>query len=150
MEVLVNKIRIKRLSSTAHLPEKATAYSAGYDLYSDETILLPAKGYIAVSTGISMEMPCNMEAQIRPRSGLAIKHGVTILNAPGTIDADYRGEIKVLLVNFSDKDFLIEKETRIAQMVFSTISSTVIEEADILNETQRGNGGFGSTGNEKL
>lgn len=150
MEVLVNKIRIKRLSPTAHLPEKATAYSAGYDLYSDETILLPAKGYIAVSTGISMEMPCNMEAQIRPRSGLAIKHGITILNAPGTIDADYRGEIKVLLVNFSDKDFLIEKETRIAQMVFSTIPSTVIEEADILNETQRGNGGFGSTGNEKL
>ena len=119
-------------------------------MYSDETILLPAKGYIAVSTGISIEMPSNMEAQVRPRSGLAIKHGITVLNAPGTIDADYRGEVKVLLINFSDKDFLIEKETRIAQMVFSTVSPTILEEVDCLKETQRGSGGFGSTGNEKL
>lgn len=150
MDFLVNKIKIKRLSATAHIPQKATPDSAGYDLYSDETILLPAKGYIAVSTGISMEMPPNMEAQVRPRSGLAIKHGITVLNSPGTIDADYRGEVKVLLINFSDKDFLIEKETRIAQMIFSTVSSTILEEVDNLKETQRGSGGFGSTGNEKL
>ncbi|MEE1290457.1 MAG: dUTP diphosphatase [Spirochaetota bacterium] len=150
MDFLTAKIKIKRLSETAHIPQKATPDSAGYDLYSDETILLPAKGYIAVSTGISMEMPSNMEAQVRPRSGLAIKHGITVLNAPGTIDADYRGEIKVLLINFSDKDFLIEKETRIAQMVFSTVSPTTLEEVDILDDTLRGNGGFGSTGNEKL
>lgn len=150
MDILVSKVKIKRLSSTARIPEKATANSAGYDLYSDETVLLLAKGYIAVSTGISMEMPCNMEAQVRPRSGLAINHGVTILNAPGTIDADYRGEIKVLLVNFSDKDFLIKKETRIAQIIFSTVSPTLLEEVADLNETARGNGGFGSTGNEKL
>ena len=150
MDFLVNKIKIKRLSTTAHIPQKATPDSAGYDLYSDETILLPAKNYVAVSTGISMEMPSNMEAQVRPRSGLAIKHGITVLNAPGTIDADYRGEVKVLLINFSDKDFLIEKETRIAQMIFSTVSSTILEEVDNLKETQRGSGGFGSTGNEKL
>ena len=150
MDFLVNKIKIKRLSTTAHIPQKATPDSAGYDLYSDETILLPAKDYVAVSTGISMEMPSNMEAQVRPRSGLAIKHGITVLNAPGTIDADYRGEVKVLLINFSDKDFLIEKETRIAQMIFSTVSSTILEEVDNLKETQRGSGGFGSTGNEKL
>ena len=97
-----------------------------------------------------MEMPSNMEAQVRPRSGLAIKHGITVLNAPGTIDADYRGEVKVLLINFSDKDFLIEKETRIAQMIFSTVSPTTLEEVDTLDETLRGSGGFGSTGNEKL
>ena len=150
MDFLVNKIKIKRLSATAHIPQKATPDSAGYDLYSDETILLPAKDYIAVSTGISMEMPSNMEAQVRPRSGLAIKHGITVLNAPGTIDADYRGEVKVLLINFSDKDFLIEKETRIAQMIFSTVSPTTLEEVDTLDETLRGSGGFGSTGNEKL
>ncbi len=150
MDFLTAKIKIKRLSKTAHIPQKATPDSAGYDLYSDETILLPAKGYIAVSTGISMEMPRHMEAQIRPRSGLAIKHGITILNAPGTIDADYRGEVKVLLINFSDKDFLIEKETRIAQMIFSTVSPTTLEEVDTLDNTQRGDGGFGSTGNEKL
>ena len=150
MDFLVNKIKIKRLSATAHIPQKATPDSAGYDLYSDETILLPAKDYVAVSTGISMEMPSNMEAQVRPRSGLAIKHGITVLNAPGTIDADYRGEVKVLLINFSDKDFLIEKETRIAQMIFSTVSPTTLEEVDTLDETLRGSGGFGSTGNEKL
>jgi dUTP pyrophosphatase len=97
-----------------------------------------------------MEMPSNMEAQVRPRSGLAIKHGITVLNAPGTIDADYRGEVKVLLINFSDKDFLIEKETRIAQMIFSTVSPTTLEEVDTLDETLRGSSGFGSTGNEKL
>ena len=150
MDFLVNKIKIKRLSATAHIPQKATPDSAGYDLYSDETILLPAKDYVAVSTGISMEMPSNMEAQVRPRSGLAIKHGITVLNAPGTIDADYRGEVKVLLINFSDKDFLIEKETRIAQMIFSTVSPTTLEEVDTLDETLRGSSGFGSTGNEKL
>lgn len=150
MDILVSKIKIKRLSPTAHLPEKATKNSAGYDLYSDETILLKAKSYVAVSTGISMEMPDNMEAQVRPRSGLAVNHGITVLNAPGTIDADYRGEIKVLLVNFSDEDFLIKKETRIAQMIFSTVSPTLLEEVCELDETARGNGGFGSTGNEKL
>lgn len=150
MDILVSKVKIKRLSPTAHIPEKATLSSAGYDLYSNETVLLKAKSYIAVSTGLSMEMPNDMEAQVRPRSGLAINHGITILNAPGTIDADYRGEIKVLLINFSDEDFLIKKETRIAQIIFSNVTPTLLEEVSALDETIRGNGGFGSTGNEKL
>ena len=134
-------------NNTIAIPEYATEHSAGLDLIASikkQIVLSPGK-ITRIPTGLKTEIPVGCFGLLASRSGLSTKHGIMLINGVGIIDSDYRGEIKVLLVNFSDKDFLIEKETRIAQMVFSTISSTVIEEADILNETQRGNGGFGST-----
>lgn len=146
MEFLKYKIKIKLLTSTAQVPQKATAHAAGYDLSSDEDYLLKSQKYGAVSTGIAIELPSFMEAQVRPRSGLALKNGITLLNAPGTIDADYRGEIKVILINHSNEDFFIKKGMRIAQIIFAKVESTEWEITEKLKETQRGSGGFGSTG----
>lgn len=141
-----NTIKILRLDEEALLPCKATSSAIGYDIYANERYTLLAKSYGLVSTGISLQMPDHIEAQIRPRSGLAVKHGITILNSPGTIDPDYRGEIKVALINHSTEDFVIEKGMRIAQMVFAQIAKVEIEEVTRLNKTARNNGGFGSTG----
>ncbi|MHA1165862.1 MAG: dUTP diphosphatase [Alphaproteobacteria bacterium] len=132
------------------LPSYESASAAGMDLAAavpegaPETISPGARALIP--TGFSMELPHGHEAQIRPRSGLALKHGVTVLNAPGTIDADYRGEVKVLLINHGSEPFQIERGTRIAQMVIQPVSRAVLVEAEELNESARGSGGFGSTG----
>jgi len=129
-------------------PKYATEGSAGMDLYADvrEPLVLAAGKRLIVPTGISIELPLHYEAQIRPRSGLAAKNGVTVLNTPGTIDSDYRGEIKVILANFSDEDFVIERGMRIAQMVIAQVTMATLVEAELLTETERGAGGFGSTG----
>ena len=129
-------------------PKYATEGSAGVDLYADvhEPLVLGAGKRLIVPTGISIELPLNYEAQIRPRSGLAAKNGVTVLNTPGTIDSDYRGEIKVILANFSDEDFVVERGMRIAQMVVAQVTMATFVEAELLTETERGAGGFGSTG----
>lgn len=132
------------------LPSYATAQSAGMDLSAalEEAIELGPGDRALVPTGLAIALPEGYEAQIRPRSGLAIKHGVTVLNTPGTIDADYRGEIKVILINHGQEPFTIERGMRIAQMVverFETISWDVV---DSLDESERGEGGFGSTGTE--
>ena len=128
------------------LPEYATASAAGADLRSVEDILLLPGERTSVGTGVRIELPEGYEAQIRPRSGLAIRHGVTILNAPGTIDSDYRGEIRVLLVNLGKDPFTIVVGDRVAQLVVAPVSRVEWCEDDSLGETERGEGGFGSTG----
>lgn len=141
-------ISVKRLSPLAVIPEKMTAHAAGYDLSAaleQDIVLSPGKREL-VSTGIAIALPSGFEAQIRPRSGLAIKHGIGILNSPGTIDADYRGEIKVILYNASDQDFTISNGMRIAQMVISAVPETIFTEQETLPETDRESGGFGHTG----
>lgn len=130
------------------LPEYATPQSAGMDLRAniDSPIMLKPMARQLVPTGLYIALPAGFEAQIRPRSGLALKHGITVLNTPGTIDADYRGELMVLLVNFSDTDFVINDGERIAQMVIARHEQGTFEQVDILDETERGAGGYGHTG----
>ena len=129
-------------------PAYATAQSAGVDLRAnlEEPVILPPLQRTLVPTGLSMALPAGYEAQVRPRSGLAARHGVTVLNTPGTIDADYRGEIKVILVNLSGEPFEIVPGERIAQMVIARHQQVEWEQVDKLDATDRGTGGFGSTG----
>ena len=130
------------------LPAYATPQSAGMDLRAniDESIVLHPMERRLVPTGLFMALPVGFEAQIRPRSGLALKHGITVLNTPGTIDADYRGEIMVLLINFSQTDFVINDGERIAQMVIAKHENAEFIEVETLDETERGAGGYGHTG----
>ncbi len=130
------------------LPEYATTQSAGMDLRAniDESIVLHPMERRLVPTGLFMALPVGYEAQIRPRSGLALKYGITVLNTPGTIDADYRGEIMVLLINFSQNDFVINDGERIAQMVIAKHENAEFIEVENLDDTERGTGGYGHTG----
>lgn len=130
------------------LPAYATSQSAGMDLRAniEEPIVLGPMQRVLVPTGLHIALPAGYEAQVRPRSGLALRHGVTVLNTPGTIDADYRGEVMVLLVNFSAEDFVINDGERIAQMVIARYEQAVFEEVEVLDETERGTGGYGHTG----
>jgi dUTP pyrophosphatase len=137
----------KKLVPEAKLPTRATPESAGLDLYAVRISALQPGERCLVSTGLAASMPPGTEGQIRPRSGLALKSGVTVLNAPGTIDSDFRGEIKVLLINHGDDDFWVLPGERIAQLVIaSCLNSVDIIEVESLDETERGSGGFGSTG----
>ena len=130
------------------LPTYATEQSAGMDLRADvsESIVLHPMERMLVPTGLHIALPPGFEAQVRPRSGLALKHGITVLNTPGTIDADYRGEIKVLLINFSNQDFVINAGERIAQMVVARHEQVEWVDVEQLDETARGEGGYGHTG----
>lgn len=142
-------MEVKIINNSKHeLPKYATAQSAGMDLRAniEKEIELQPLQRVLVPTGISIALPEGYEAQIRPRSGLAAKHGITVLNSPGTIDADYRGEIKVILVNLSSEPFVIQDGERICQMVISQHAHIDWEETDSLDETERGDGGFGHTG----
>lgn len=141
------KVRVINKSSNA-LPEYETLLSAGMDLRAniEVPIVLQPLQRVLISTGLFIELPTGFEAQIRPRSGLAFKYGVTVLNSPGTIDADYRGEIKILLVNLSDKAFEIKNAERIAQMIVAKHERVEWELTEELTQTQRGEGGFGHTG----
>ncbi|MCF0184822.1 MAG: dUTP diphosphatase [Bacteroidaceae bacterium] len=144
-------MKVQIINRSHHpLPRYSTSQSAGLDLRAnlDAPITLQPLERCLVPTGLFMAMPLGVEAQVRPRSGLAIKHGVTVLNAPGTIDTDYRGEIGVILINLSNKPFVIEDGERIAQMVFARFEDAEWEETDTLSETARGTGGFGHTGTE--
>jgi dUTP pyrophosphatase len=146
---MTNQISCKIVNqSTNQLPEYATPYSAGMDLRANlETpITLNPMERTLVPTGIFIELPVGYEAQIRPRSGLAAKNGITVLNSPGTIDADYRGEIKVILVNLSEHSFVINHGERIAQMVIAKHETVAWQEVDQLDDSLRGTGGFGSSG----
>lgn len=127
-------------------PSYATAGASGMDLRASESAVIKAGRRGIVGTGIHIELPEGYEAQVRPRSGLAFKHGVTVLNAPGTIDSDYRGEIRVILMNLGEEDFTIEPGDRIAQMVLAPVTKAELEIVDELGETARAEGGFGSTG----
>lgn len=146
------KIEMKPLEHFGDLalPHFETALAAGADLRAavetDAPMTLSPGARALVPTGLAMALPAGYEAQIRPRSGLAYKHGVTVLNSPGTIDADYRGEVKVLLINHGDKDFIINRGERIAQMVIAPITQADFTAVNTLSETARGAGGFGSTG----
>jgi dUTP pyrophosphatase len=141
-------VQIMRLANGADLalPSYATQGAAGMDLRSAETLTIKPHARALVATGIAVALPLGFEAQVRPRSGLAVKHGVTVLNAPGTIDCDYRGEIKVPLINHGDEDFVIARGDRIAQMVIAPAPQMMLEEVSMLDETLRGAGGFGSSG----
>ena len=144
----MTEILIKKLSKNVTLPKYETEGSSGLDLAAniDEQIkILPGKSEI-IPTGLAVAIPKNFEIQIRPRSGLAAKSQVSVLNTPGTIDADYRGEIKVILINLSDKVFVVEKGLRIAQMVVCPVIKVSLKEVTKLEFTERGSGGFGSTG----
>ena len=143
---------IKVINKSKHdLPKYQTELSAGMDLYAniDEPITLKSLERVLVKTGLFVSLPKGYEAQIRPRSGLAFKNGITVLNTPGTIDADYRGEIGIILVNLSAQEFTINDGDRIAQMVIAKHENAVWQEVDNLDETNRGVGGFGSSGVSK-
>lgn len=140
---------IKIINKSTHkLPEYETGASAGMDLRANisEAVILKPLARTIIKTGLFIELPVGFEAQVRPRSGLAAKHGLTVLNSPGTVDADYRGEIGVILVNLSNTDFKIENGERIAQLVIAKHERADWLEVEQLNETSRGEGGFGSTG----
>jgi dUTP pyrophosphatase len=142
-------MKIKIVNKSKHtLPEYATVHSAGMDLRAnlDAAITLKPLERKLVTTGLYIELPEGYEAQIRPRSGLAIKKGITVLNSPGTIDADYRGEICVILINLSSDDFVIEDGERICQMVIAAHAQAEWHQVEVLGETERGAGGFGHTG----
>jgi dUTP pyrophosphatase len=142
-------MQIKIINKSTHqLPAYETAHAAGMDLRAniEEQIIIKPLQRSLIPTGLFIELPVGYEAQIRPRSGLAYKHGVTVLNSPGTIDADYRGELKVLLVNLSDTEFVVNNGERIAQMVVAKHETVVWETAEELSNTDRGAGGYGHTG----
>ena len=144
----MTEILIKRLSKNTSLPKYETDGSSGMDISADienEIEILPGKSAV-IPTGLAVSIPKNFEIQIRPRSGLAAKNQISVLNTPGTIDADYRGELKVILINHSDKVFKIEKGLRIAQMVLCPVIKATLKDVDILETTKRGSDGFGSTG----
>ncbi len=144
----VLQINIKPLPNLLDLPlpSYATIHSAGMDLYSCIDLQITSMERVLIPTGIAIALPDGYEAQIRPRSGLAIKHGITVTNAPGTIDADYRGEIFVSLINLSNETFTITRGTRIAQMIIASYQKVGWNIVESLDETKRGDGGFGSTG----
>lgn len=139
-------IPVVRLTDTAVLPTYAHVGDAGMDLYADEDIMLGNETWNLVSTGVAMSIPEGYVGLIHPRSGLAAKHGITVLNAPGTIDAGYRGEIKVILLNGTDKDFVVRRGDRIAQLVVQEFVHGDIVEVSTLDDTERSTNGFGSTG----
>lgn len=142
------KIAIRRLARDLPLPTYATSGSAGVDLLAavDREFVLPPGGFAAIPSGIALALPPGYEAQVRPRSGLALRHGVTVLNAPGTIDSDYRGEVAVILVNHGKNAFAITRGMKIAQLVIAPHARAEWLESATLDETARGAGGFGSTG----
>ncbi|PPR45161.1 MAG: Deoxyuridine 5'-triphosphate nucleotidohydrolase [Alphaproteobacteria bacterium MarineAlpha5_Bin11] len=144
------KIKVKKLKNSTNLPlpKYETAGSVGMDLLSSnkKSVLIKKGEFKLIPTGISISLPKNYEAQIRPRSGLSIKNGVTVLNSPGTIDSDYRGELCVILINHGKKDFVVKYGARIAQMVIAKTEKAVLKVEKKLSKTSRGTGGFGSTG----
>ena len=141
-------VKFQRHAEDVVLPEYATSGAAGMDItaHIDTAVILTPFARAAIATGFSMQLPHGYEAQIRPRSGLALKHGVTVANAPGTIDSDFRGEVAVILINLSQQDFTITSGMRIAQMVIAPVTNSHLEDASHLDISDRGTGGFGSTG----
>jgi dUTP pyrophosphatase len=144
----MTKIQIKKLSNEVLTPKYETSGSSGMDIaaYIDKDVVINSGDKALVPTGFSLSIPHGYEVQIRPRSGLAVKKGITVLNTPGTIDSDYRGEVKVVLINLSKDKFIVKKGERIAQMVVCPIEQVSVEEVKELSGTNRGTGGFGSTG----
>jgi len=147
-EVVIKVKKLDGKNQAISLPQRATQGSAGFDLMAsnDEEIVIAPGERALIPTGIAIELPQGLEAQIRPRSGLAWKYGITLLNTPGTIDSDYRGEIKIIMINLGKEPFRLKKGDRIAQMVISRFVECKLEEVKELTETERSSGGFGHTG----
>jgi dUTP pyrophosphatase len=141
-------VKVFRKDPAARLPEYATGEAAGADLRArlSEPVIVPPLGRARIPTGLALEIPPGYEGQVRPRSGLAFRYGVTVLNSPGTIDSDYRGELGVILINLGNEDFTVNDGDRVAQLVIAPVCGALFEETDGLSETNRGSGGFGSTG----
>ena len=139
-------IKIKKLQQKAIIPSYQSAQAAGFDLHALKDFVLGARSRALIETGLAFEIESGFEVQVRPRSGLALKNGISVLNTPGTIDSDYRGEIKVILVNHADEDFHICAGDRIAQAVISEVTQAVFIEVENLEESERGDRGFGSSG----
>lgn len=141
-------IRVRRLPNGGGLPlpAYASAGAAGMDVVAAETLTLRAGARAAIATGFALAIPAGWEVQVRPRSGLALNHGITCLNTPGTIDSDYRGEVKIILANLGREDFEVRRGERIAQLVPAQVQRALMREVEVLDETERGAGGFGSTG----
>ena len=146
------KVLVKRLDSKVKTPEYKTSGSSGMDLiaFVENSIKIAPNTLELIPTGLTIAIPKDLEIQIRPRSGLAAKYSISVLNTPGTIDSDYRGEIKIILFNHGNKDFIVNNNDRIAQMVLTPVIKMELEEVDQLPETIRGSGGFGSTGKWKI
>jgi dUTP pyrophosphatase len=142
----MTRVQVRRLVSEAILPRYQTPDAAGMDLHAVETVTIAPGATVAVDTGLAFAIPRGFEGQVRPRSGIALKHAVTVVNAPGTIDADYRAAVKVLLINHGREPFAIKVGDRIAQLVIAPVIQADLVEVDTLSETERGTGGFGSTG----
>ena len=140
------EVKIKRIHADAKLPLQANTGDAGMDLYSIVTVEIPSGEARLIQTGLQIELPKGTEAQIRPRSGLALKHSLTVLNSPGTIDEGYRGEIGVIIINHGKETFIVEKSMRIAQMVIQTVPVVQLTEVNELSQSERGSSGFGSSG----
>jgi len=143
---LLYEVKVKLLDEDARLPFQAHPGDAGFDLFSIEDKVIPSGEAALIRTGIQIELPKNTEAQVRPRSGLALKHSVTVLNSPGTIDEGYRGEIKVILINHGKENFKVEKHMRIAQMVVAPVANVHLTKVEQLTDSDRSEGGFGSSG----
>ncbi len=141
-----NRLKVVRIHEEARLPYRANEGDAGLDIYAIEQEIIQPGETALVRTGIQIELPEGTEAQIRPRSGLALNHSVTVLNSPGTIDEGFRGELQIILINHGKAAFKVERQMRIAQMVIAPVMQVHVEEASELSESLRGQGGFGSTG----
>ncbi len=139
-------LKVLKINKEARLPEYANPGDAGMDLFSVEEKVIKSGETVLIKTGIKIELPPGTEAQIRPRSGLALKHSITVLNSPGTIDEGYRGEICIILINHGKESFRVDKLMKIAQMVINPVLRVNISETEEINQTERGEGGFGSTG----
>jgi dUTP pyrophosphatase len=141
-------LKVKKLKENAEIPRYMSEFASGMDVFAclDKPVALKPLARALIPTGIALSIPAGYEVQIRPRSGLAIKHGITLVNSPGTIDADYRGEIKIIMINLGNEDFEIKHGDRIAQMVINKVEKLKTEEVETLDKTDRGEGGFGSTG----
>ena len=141
-------LRLRKKDPRVELPQYESTGAAGMDLraFIDREIIIPPLGRAKIPTGLFMEIPEGCEAQVRPRSGLAARSGITVLNAPGTIDSDYRGEVEVILVNLGAEPFTVKNGDRIAQIVIAPLIRAAVSEANVLSQTERGTGGFGSTG----
>jgi dUTP pyrophosphatase len=144
----IKPVRVFKQDPAAGLPEYATGGAAGADLTArlPSPVIVPPLGRARIPTGLILEIPEGYEGQVRPRSGLAFKHGITVLNSPGTIDSDYRGEVSVIIINLGDEEFTVKDGDRIAQLIVAPVCRAPFEEAKKLSETDRGAGGFGSTG----
>ncbi|OEG00451.1 deoxyuridine 5'-triphosphate nucleotidohydrolase [Vulcanibacillus modesticaldus] len=144
------QVKIKKLSGyqDISIPQKMSEFASGFDIYAGvkEEVVIRKGERVLIPTGFALEMPVGIEAQIRPRSGLALKNGITLLNTPGTIDSDYRGEVKVILINLGEEDFIVKPGDRIAQLVFMEVPQVKLVEVEDITQTNRGSGGFGHTG----